>query len=440
MPNSETSGWISCAIKTTAPWPEVQREIKFRAATLVLKPETDTVYPLVQVELSASLNSIAAHSTVRAFLSALCWATGQAAFVLWSTWSRPLPLNIGKSNVRYTGLGWFDYLADPVSDDARLALALYREATSIEYVPFKVLSYFRILNMVGSAGRQQMAWINANLSKLVDREAKERLKELTSLHLDVGEYLYAEARCAVAHASVSAENRVVVNPDDPADELRMALDLPLVRALARHYIVTEHGILTEREFHDLHLYELEGFRSRLDPNVLTSLKAGKCIGKEHLNGLPKTVSLRLRDRPRLGLFESMASEYHSVGGGLLVATLRQGTAFSIQIGLNFAKEALEVRPQAAKDPYDDGSVDSATRLLDFAKWFGWMMCNGVTELWSGDVRLSRSQAWIGVNIRFDFRRHEAVLAQLQAEVDRRSSSGDDAMARQVAPTEPGATS
>ncbi len=57
-------------------------------------------------------------------------------------------------------------------------------------------------------------------------------------------------RCAVAHAFHL--NRVV-NPDDPADLVRLSEDLPVIRELARIAIERELGVKSERDFHREHL-------------------------------------------------------------------------------------------------------------------------------------------------------------------------------------------
>jgi hypothetical protein len=60
---------------------------------------------------------------------------------------------------------------------------------------------------------------------------------------DVGEYLYGQGRCAVAHA-----NNTTVDPDDYADRRRLSADLPLVKEVAALFIEKELGIEREHTF------------------------------------------------------------------------------------------------------------------------------------------------------------------------------------------------
>ncbi len=72
-----------------------------------------------------------------------------------------------------------------------------------------------------------------------------RITTLQSIEPDVAKYLYVSGRCAVAHAYQSN----VVNPDDPADLIRLRKDLPVIRELARIAIEREFGVKSECDFH-----------------------------------------------------------------------------------------------------------------------------------------------------------------------------------------------
>jgi len=50
------------------------------------------------------------------------------------------------------------------------------------------------------ARNQIISWINKTLPLLTERRAKERLSALAASTKNIGEYLYASGRCAVAHA------------------------------------------------------------------------------------------------------------------------------------------------------------------------------------------------------------------------------------------------
>jgi hypothetical protein len=109
--------------------------------------------------------------------------------------------------------------------------------------PYKFLGLYKILNIRFPHGPAQEKWINANLTKIKDPLALERLTQLSSV-TDLGAYLYRQGRCAVAHAF----SRNVVDPDISKELRRLEYDVPLMKALAELMISTEFGILTESDF------------------------------------------------------------------------------------------------------------------------------------------------------------------------------------------------
>ncbi len=125
----------------------------------------------------------------------------------------------------------------PPDAKARIALALYREATSVRSTPYEFLGYFKIIELCHGGKRGQIDWINRTIPLLSDRRAKERVGELGATQ-DIGDHLYGSGRCAVAHASV----RRNVDPDSPDDVFRLSADMPVARALAEHLIEYELGI------------------------------------------------------------------------------------------------------------------------------------------------------------------------------------------------------
>jgi hypothetical protein len=131
----------------------------------------------------------------------------------------------------------------PPEPKARIALGLYREAVSVNSVPYEFLGYFKVINTRYDKGKtQQIPWINLTLPLLTDPAALKRLAELTSQCANVGEYLYYSGRCAVAHAWSDP----VVDPDDPDDIMRLSSDMPVAKALAEYLIEHEYGLKWER--------------------------------------------------------------------------------------------------------------------------------------------------------------------------------------------------
>ena len=126
----------------------------------------------------------------------------------------------------------------PSDPKARLAIALYREAISVRNTPYEFLGYFKIINILNSDPKVQIAWINGTLPLLGDVRAKDRISELQNSHADIGAYLYGSGRCAVAHAFGTP----TVDPDDPNDIFRLSADMPVARSLAEHLISNQFGL------------------------------------------------------------------------------------------------------------------------------------------------------------------------------------------------------
>ncbi|MCH8149704.1 MAG: hypothetical protein IH987_17240 [Planctomycetes bacterium] len=129
----------------------------------------------------------------------------------------------------------------PSDSKARIALALYREALSVQNIPYEFLGYCKIINVCYHTTSDQITWINKTLPQLTDRRARDRISELSAMENDIGDYLYHSGRCAVAHASTTR----VVDPDNPDDVFRLSADMRVARALAEYLIENQLGITWE---------------------------------------------------------------------------------------------------------------------------------------------------------------------------------------------------
>ncbi len=239
------------------------------------------------------------------------------------------------------GDGHFDYLPDPPDPKAKLALALYREGLSVSLTPYQFLGFLKIINIIRHKGPAQIQWIKDNLQHVTDNRALTRIAALQAAEPDVAKYLYVSGRCAVAHAFDQSN---VVNPDDPADLIRLYEDLPVIRELARIAIEREFKVQSERDFHREHLYELEGFRTLFGDALVARIRAGEAVPPADVP-IPKALSLRLRDRDRIGLFESMDAAVVYVRDACV--RVRLGSAchrLVMFVTLDFGSESLVADP------------------------------------------------------------------------------------------------
>jgi hypothetical protein len=127
---------------------------------------------------------------------------------------------------------------NPLDDPKqRLAVALYREAMSVNSIPYKVLGFFKIINILYKNGPAQIAWIKETLPKLTEKHLQDRILAPSNAE-DVAKYLYVSCRCAVAHASSDP----LIDPDDLTHLRRLSADVHIVQALAEHLIKHELNV------------------------------------------------------------------------------------------------------------------------------------------------------------------------------------------------------
>lgn len=132
---------------------------------------------------------------------------------------------------------------DPKS---RLALALFREARTVNSTPYEFLGYFKILNIVwndrwatinDTRERPIVDGIRTTLPHLKDSQSLQRLRVISQTQTDPAAYLYESGRCAVAHANLSN----VVDPDDFGDLRRLSADMCIIKEIAEYLLETHFG-------------------------------------------------------------------------------------------------------------------------------------------------------------------------------------------------------
>jgi hypothetical protein len=232
--------WMIVTVDTEIEWAAEETTAEFGGYTLILRPPRGDAAADVRLEYDHPQSEHYALETICRFLSALSW---------WQHRSCRGSLRISSTAPMRGGKGIYgpplrkDYriptaVAQQPDPQARIALALYREAGSVRGTPYEFLGYFKVINTRYCSGPDQVAWINRVIPLLDDKDAKRRVSELTVAESDIGRYLYASGRCAVAHAF----NDPVVDPDDPEDIFRLSADMPVAKALAEYLIEHEYGI------------------------------------------------------------------------------------------------------------------------------------------------------------------------------------------------------
>jgi hypothetical protein len=236
--------WLNVGVKGNAVWPTAETTVEFGGHQLVLKPATRETEESVHIKLQG-LSDVEALTLVNRFLSVLSWCDDQPMENRYGWSGTPVPVAVGReSRVAGSSIAFPFYRQPEPNEKARLALALFREARTVNSIPFAFLSYFKILNifwqdkMLTTNGKRQnpiIEGIRTTLPKLKDELAVKRLRALTTTKPDVPNYLYESGRCAIAHAYADP----IVDPDDLSALRRLSEDLHIVKEIAVHLIATE---------------------------------------------------------------------------------------------------------------------------------------------------------------------------------------------------------
>lgn len=246
--------WRNAAVRTDIEWPIERYKVVFDSNEFELRPANGMYAPDVVLRFDdSSVTDIESHKLVREFLSVLVWLKRQPLYEFCSgVSSHCLPQNgPGPQFQNVSDDFQVQFIPDLSHPKAKVALAIYREATNVNSTPYKFLGYWKLISLLFKDGdNQQIDWLVDTIPKLNDDRATRQCNQLkSSLSLEeiVRNRLYGARRCAVAHATSST-----VNPDDPAEEKDFASDLYIVKALAEYIIEFELGIKSEKTLYKEH--------------------------------------------------------------------------------------------------------------------------------------------------------------------------------------------
>ncbi len=243
--------WVDLAVIPHFSWPNKQVEIEFEGKKIVLQPGSKDLSCTVSVFDNDGLSFDEGGKIIYRFLSRLAWSHNagiEELFIAGSNMPKR-PGLLGRGSYGHSGYAqvepWdYIYLPIPNDEEAERALAVYREAMSVNSFPYAFLGYYKVLNIRLQSPRDQKKWINSNLTEIQFDQEKKRLLELKKTESDIGAYLYDKGRCAVAHAF----SKNIVNPDNYLDKKRLELDLPLMKKIAAVYIEKEFKVMSESSF------------------------------------------------------------------------------------------------------------------------------------------------------------------------------------------------
>ena len=392
--------WVVANIKQQIGWPTKITLVEFRNHKLLLLPEDDTLLSCIAIRKEKTLTDNEARIIISHYLSSLAWVEGRSIYVSGWTGGGPHPFRMAKSSsasvVRSTF--HYKYLPDPTDDKIRLALALYREALSLNNVAYSFLSYYKIINLRFTKGDDQKNWIDKNLKNITDKYAIKRRDELSKNEDSVSDYIYISCRCAIAHAGTEP----TVNPENFDDEKRLNQDLPLIKNLAELMIENEFGIKSQRTVYKEHYYELYGFKKYIDSEIIENLKQGKGVLNKKIK-LPDLLSIRLLGKNNYLPFEKMVIEKVTVKESEKLLNLLCKSLDSLvhfYLDLDFINEKLIIDPLQGIIIYDDKEEKTLIYLAEYYRFMADYFANGQLEVWDMENNecLSQCDAFIPVNI------------------------------------------
>lgn len=170
-------------------WPSIELRTMFRGHILILRPETNEHSPSLVLQIADTMTENDARCLLQEFLSGYAWIRQDGITETSSVVSYAFPM-ISKGIGRMINDTPVENIPDPEDSKARIALALYREAMSVNVIPYSFLSFFKIINVIHEKGNDQKKWINTNIPLLDDSWCLERIAELRKTETDLGKYFY----------------------------------------------------------------------------------------------------------------------------------------------------------------------------------------------------------------------------------------------------------
>lgn len=394
--------WLIAAVNTGIPWPAEDYSVSFKGRPVLLRSATSDRMPAICIEYAAPETMEEMHLVAREFMSELCWIFPYRLVEVTVSGASHC-MNIGPAQQLVTTAPGFyiDYLPELEDPNPKLALAFYREAKSVNSVPYSFLGYWKIVSMLyGDGSPDQRNWLIRTLPLITEHRAKKRITELRNAGSTdeeiVRQRLYVSRRCAIAHATSAPR----INPDDPTQEADIRDDLPIVKAIAEYAIENEFGVKSRLTVFKEHLYELEGFRRVLGEQTVETIKSGTNTSVTLLPRLP-SIDLRIAGKAQLPSLSCWELSIVRVDKGIVfVACKSKDGLVKSKLALNFRDERFVFEPWEDIFIQDDGSPLAASAAAECMEFGKDLLCNGRLQIYqSGNgSMLGRKDAYIGNNI------------------------------------------
>jgi len=377
-------------------------------------------HPGIAFNRSANLSRDDAWALLHRALSLIAWTQNTGAVVA-SMSGGNLPRMMGLAKARgFTLCDDFDFsdLPQIESGRAQLALALMREGRGLNHPAYAFLSFCRVLETAIPDGKKRGAWVTTNIDNIEGHRAKEALEKLKeSVRGDIGEHLRDSGRNAIAHAKADP----IINPDNPRDAKRLQAELPIIEALAVLAVERQLGVQTSHAIWKEHLYELRGWKIAFGEQVIVNLLEGN-FPAEGQNFDAPILNVRLRRSSPFTPLEGMVPQQSSYDHGKVELVYRsEDELVDLIFWLNFAAERLEFDPLRSVIVRDDGTPQAARNRKEIDRFMRDYFANGELQMWDYDthVLVSRCEAFMPLNFRFDFEAANAAIDRWDATIAER---------------------
>jgi hypothetical protein len=230
-------------------------------------------------------------------------------------------------------------------------------------------------------------------------------------------HLFESGRCAMAHAN----RKPIVDPDKPADLRRLSSELPIVRTLATRAIEEVFGVETRSTNFRKHLYELDGFKKILGPDIVDHLQSGTEPAGQPMLEIPD-ISIRIRRKDHYAPLEGLRCKHVGRDGKLFhmhFESLEGDVA--LRLSLDFGAERIQFDHFRDVGARDTGTAESAERVHEVKRFEQEYFGNGQLHIVNTDTGelIGRKDAYIPMNMYLDGDAAAAELARWKAFAEQR---------------------
>jgi hypothetical protein len=419
---AENGDWVVANISTNSFWPIASQKVRWRGVDIWIMPIMKGFYPAVAMKVPPGKTRAECEELVLRFLSTLSWVEERGFMVEGGGLSGGnLPRPMGRDKERgFSICGEFDlsYFPEVTNEKAMLALGLMREGRGLNHVGYSFLSFYRVLEVAFSTDKQRIAWISAALVNLTGHGVTEAIEGITAQGItDIGLHLFQSGRCAVAHA-----NRMpIIDPDKPRDLRRLGSELPIVRALAVRAIEEVIGIETRGTVYRNHLYELDGFKKTLGPDIVAQIQNGTMPVDQPIIDIPE-ISVRIRRKENYAPLDGLSCRRAACKGKTVYMdfeSLQGDVAFRFALDFDAERIVFDLFEDIAVR--DTGTAESAERIHEVRRFWQDYFGNGQLHIVNTDTGelIGRKDTYIPMNMYLDSEGAASELAHWKALAGRR---------------------